>query len=153
MANAQLVKTDSVAQLEISKLEFLVGEWQGSGWMMGQDRQRHEFDQTENIQFKLDNTLLLIEGLGTSQGQTIHNALAIVSFNTAENNYLFTSYLANGRKGEFKAELEDEKFTWFPRENTRYVIEINDAGQWFEVGEFNRQGNWYKFFEMTLNKK
>jgi hypothetical protein len=30
---------------------------------------------------------------------------------------------------------------------------MNDQGQWFEVGEMNREGTWYQFFEMTLNKE
>ena len=78
--------------------------------MIGQDRQRHEFEQTEDIQFKLDGTILLIEGKGTSNGTIIHDALAIVSWDKENDKYNFRSYLVNGRKGEYKAELIDEKF-------------------------------------------
>jgi hypothetical protein len=149
---AQSVEPDSLSRAKISELAFLSGNWRGSGWMYGQDRQRYEFEQTEDIKFKLDSTILLIEGLGTSKGTTIHNALAVVSFNNESDNYSFNSYLANGRKGEFKAEIIDGKFYWYPMENMRYIIEIDDAGRWYEKGEYNNQGSWFQFFEMTLEK-
>jgi len=56
----QKAQTDSLAQQQISKLGFLRGSWAGSGWMMGRDGQKLQFAQSENIQFKLDSTLLLI---------------------------------------------------------------------------------------------
>ena len=55
-------ETDPVARAEVSKLAFLTGKWAARGWIMGRDRQKAEFDQTEDIHFKLDNSILLIEG-------------------------------------------------------------------------------------------
>lgn len=149
----QSFKTDSIAKNEVSKLAFIVGKWEGAGWMMNSDRKKHNFNQTEHIQFKLDSTTILIEGLGKINDNVIHNAMAIVSYNKSENNYTFQSYLQNGRKGEFKAELIDDKFYWYPNKNIRYTILINEKGQWYELGEINRNGNWFQFFEMTLDKK
>jgi hypothetical protein len=57
--SAQSVETDTLAQAKIAKLEFLVGQWEGSGWMLGQDRQKYEFNQTEDIQFKLDGNRII----------------------------------------------------------------------------------------------
>lgn len=153
MALAQIVETDAAAQAEIKKLSFLVGNWQGSGWMMGQDGSRHSFEQTENVGLKLDGTALLIEGQGRAEGRVVHNALAIITFNSNDSNYSFFSYLANGRKGDFKGELIDGTFYWYLNEGMRYVITINQQGEWFEKGEMNRGGNWFEFFEMTLRKK
>ncbi len=150
---AQNGETDLVSQSNISQLDFMVGKWTGNGWMIGQDRQRHEFEQTEDIKFKLDGTVLLIEGKGTSNGTVIHHALAIVTWNKENDQYHFRSYLVNGRKGEYKAELIDGKFYWYPMDNMRYIIEINEQGQWYEKGEYNNQGNWSQFFEMTLKKE
>ncbi len=121
--------------------------------MMGQDRAKHEFSQTENVQFKLDSTAILIEGKGMSQGKVIHNALAVVRFDKTNNQYSFQSFLQNGREGNCKAELIDGKMCWYPSDNMRYIISINENGQWFEIGEINMQNNWYQFFEMTLNKE
>jgi len=84
-------KTDSISKLELSKLEFLIGEWEGEGWIMGRDKQKHAFQQTENIQFKIDGVAILIEGLGKSNGQITNNSLAIISYNKKDRNYTFQS--------------------------------------------------------------
>jgi hypothetical protein len=35
----------------------------------------------------------------------------------------------------------------------RFTVRLNEKGQWFEVGEFSRDGKaWQKFFEMTLER-
>ena len=82
----------------------------------------------------------------------IHNAMAIVSYNKKGANYTFQSYLQNGRKGEFKGELLDGKFYWYPSVNMRYIIELNEKDQWYEIGEIKRDEIWYQFFEMTLDR-
>ncbi|MEO7212256.1 hypothetical protein [Mucilaginibacter sp.] len=147
---SQSTETDATAKTEVSKLAFIAGKWAGKGWMMMQSG-RESFNQTENVQMKLDSTIVLIEGLGKANGKMIHNALAFITFNKA-GGYNFRSYLATGREGQFKAELIGSKIHWYPTENMRYIIELNDKGQWFETGEMNRDGKWLKFFEMTLDK-
>lgn len=149
---SQSFATDTISKSEISKLDFLIGNWKGNGWIMGRDRTKSEFVQSEKIQFKLDSTIILIEGLGKSNGIITHNAMAIISFNKEDTNYIFQSYVQNGQKGEFKGELVDGKFYWYLNENMRYIIWINENEQWYETGEFNREGKWYQFFEMTLDR-
>ncbi len=150
---AQDFETDLESKSEILKLGFLVGTWEGTGWSMGLDGKKNHFDQTEIISFKIDSTAILIEGHGWAGGQTIHDALAVISFNKENKNYKFTSWLASGRGGQFKAELIDHKFYWYPNENMRYVIFLNDKGQWYETGEIKQDDKWFQFFEMTLNRK
>lgn len=146
-------ETDQVIKAEVQKLGSIVGDWKGEGWMMGQDGQKHSFMQTEAISFKIDSTAILIEGLGTSNGKVVHNAMAILSYNKADNNYTFHSYLANGREGKFKAELIDSKLYWYPMDNMRYIIFLNEYGQWYETGEMKRGEDWFQFFEMTLDRQ
>lgn len=148
----QSFEVNEVTKAEVSRLSFLEGNWKGSGWMITQDQKRYTFEQEENIQIKLGGTAILIEGRGTSEGKVIHNALAIITDSEGDGKYDFTSFLQNGRKGTFKAELIGEKLFWYPAEQVRYIIEIKDDGQWFETGEYNAGGNWVKFFEMTLSK-
>lgn len=150
---AQSLETDSISKSEISKLNFITGNWKGQGWMMGADGKKSEFEQTEKIQFKLDSTVILIEGLGKSNGRIVHNAMAIVSYNKEGNNYAFQSYLQNGRKGEYKAELINDSLYWYPNKNMRYIITLNEKGQWFEIGEMERNEKWFQFFEMTLDRE
>ncbi|WP_425637078.1 hypothetical protein ACPUEN_16870 [Algoriphagus yeomjeoni] len=153
MVVAQNGEINKTSQAEVKKLSFLVGEWSGSGWMVGQDRVKHTFEQTEKIQFKLDSTAILIEGLGKSDGKIVHNALAIITSSGEENQYDFQSFLSSGQKGTFKSDLKEDVYYWYPAESVRYIIKINEKGQWFEIGEFNQGDTWYTFLEMTLEKK
>lgn len=143
---------NEAAQKKLAELSFLEGSWKGSGWMMGQDRQRMTFDSEEIVQFKLSGTVLEVEGVGKSEGKVVHHALAVISVAEGEGKFDFTSFLQSGEKGTYRAELKEGKLFWYPVEQVRYVIEINDQGQWFEVGEYNAGTQWYKFFEMTLEK-
>jgi hypothetical protein len=152
IGQAQMPTVDVELQQEMAKLEFMIGQWEGSGWTMGPDMQRHTFDQTENIQFKIAGTAILIEGLGTTEGTVSHNAMAVITYSKEKQHYLFRSFLFDGRSGEYKAELIDGKFHWYLNDEMRYIIHQNEKGQWYEIGQINRNGNWYPFFEMTLNK-
>ncbi|GAB3935409.1 hypothetical protein [Mucilaginibacter myungsuensis] len=150
IAIAQPKEADKAAKAEVSKLSFITGNWAGQGWMMTQAG-KSTFEQTEKVRFKLDSTALLIEGLGKTSGKVIHNALAVVNLNKA-GGYNFRSFLATGQEGAFKGELIGNKFYWYPNETIRYIIELNDKKQWYEVGEMKRGDQWTKFFEMTLDK-
>jgi hypothetical protein len=120
---------------------------------MAEDGNRYEFDQTELVQLKLDGTALLIEGRGMSDGKVIHDALAVVTYNQKDKNYSFMAWLSNREGGEYRGELIDNFFYWYPGDNIRYIIYRNEKGQWYEKGEYNTGGgNWFQFFEMTLDK-
>lgn len=149
---SQSSETDSISKAKIEKLDFMVGNWKGTGWMMGRNG-KSEFDQTENIEFKLDSTAILIEGKGMSNGKIIHNALAILTYNKTEDNYTFRSYLPSAINAEFKAEIIDNKLHWYPNENVRYVIWQNENEQLYEKGEYKREDTWSQFFEMTLDRE
>ncbi|TRO66731.1 hypothetical protein [Christiangramia sabulilitoris] len=149
---AQSFETDLETQSKIVDLYFIIGEWEGNGWRISPDGVKHSFEQTEKVQYKLDSTAILIEGKGYTDGKLIHNAMAIITSNKETGEYEFQSYLQNGMKGNFKAELKDDVFYWYPNQNVRYIISIDEEGRWYEKGEFNRQGEWMQFFEMTLSK-
>ena len=141
----------------MSQLEFLIGQWEGEGWMMTQSGTKETFKQTEHIQWKLDKSLILVEGKGMSEEEIVHNALALISFDPNTSTYRFQSHLANGRSGEYTGEMiEEDAFRWtieVPGRTIRYTITLNDQGQWFETGEFKMGEQWMQFFEMTLEKK
>lgn len=151
-AQAQNYETDSIVQEEVLKLNFLIGEWKGSGWIIGQDMIKRTFDQTETVQFKLDSTAVLIEGKGVTNGKKVQEAMAIITYQGESNQYDFQSFLPSGQKGNYKSELTDGAFYWYPTNFIRYIIRVNEQGQWYEIGEINKVGNWYQFFEMTLDK-
>ncbi|WP_026952616.1 hypothetical protein [Algoriphagus mannitolivorans] len=151
-AQAQDYALNPEVQNQMKSLAFLEGHWKGSGWMMGQDRQRMTFQQEEIIEFKLSGTLLEIEGIGKSDGQVVHHALAVIQPKGKDGEYEFSSYLQSGLSGKYPATFKDGKFIWRPTELVRYIIQLNDQGQWHEIGEYNAGDQWFQFMEMTLDK-
>lgn len=151
-ASAQSFETDTISKDHIKKLEWLTGDWHGEGWRMGKNGVKHEFKQTEKVHFKLDSTALLIEGKGHTNGKLIHNAMAVVTYNSNTGKYEFQSFLQNGKKGNFTAEIKENKFYWYPNDNVRYIIHSDENGMWQEVGEYKRGNEWQQFFEMSLSK-
>lgn len=140
---------------EVKKLESLIGQWKGSGWIQ-QGPNRETFTGTENVQRKLDGLALLVEGkFANPEGKIIHETLAVLSFNAKDAKYRFSTYLASGRSGEQDFRTIDKGYEWGFKTDAgtiRYTIKT-DNDVWFEVGEFSRDGqNWTKFFEMKLDK-
>ena len=146
----------SHAQSGMEKMEPMVGIWQGDGWFMDQSGARLEFTQEEEITRELGNSALLIKGKGTSNGRIVHNAMAIVMYDSATSTFNFHSFLADGRKLDTQIEeLGNGKYEWgfeTPRGQIKYSIEINDD-KWYEKGEFSPDGsNWFPFIEFNLTK-
>lgn len=139
-------------QKKMSTLSFLEGKWKGSGWMLGQDRQKKTFVQEETVEFKLSGTLLEVEGLGKSGETVVHNAIAWIHPGENDGEFQFTSFLQSGLHGTYPAKFENGKLIWNPVEQVRYTIWINEQGQWQEIGEYNAGSAWYQFFEMTLDR-
>lgn len=151
--SAQDIHSDPSLKSKVQKLGFITGQWQGKGWILDPAGGKSYFEQTETVQFKIDSTALLIEGQGKTGAKITHNALAVITADQKSEDYSFRSFLSSGKGGTFRAELQGEKLYWYPNENMRYIIYLNDKGQWYETGEIKREGSWIQFFEMTLDKQ
>ncbi len=151
-------RLDPTAHLEaMKKLDFLVGHWEGEGWSEYRPGQRHPFQSIEIVESKLGGELLLIEGLHKNGEATVHHAFAMLSYDTRAGQYRFRSYLSGRGGGNFEAKAPEEGVMQWgmetPGGQIRYTITLNDAGQWFEVGEMSQDGEtWRQIFEMTLDR-
>ena len=147
---------------EMKRLDFLVGRWQGEGWIVLGRGERYAFRQAENVQRKVDGAVLLIEGLGKSKdpvnaGAVVHNAFAVVSYDKRARAFRWYAIRANGDPVDTQLKVSENMLAWgMPHPSggeIRFTIRLNEKGQWFEVGEFSRDGEtWQKFFEMTLTR-
>lgn len=148
---------------EMKRLQFLVGQWQGTGWNEFVPGQRGTAMVTETVQSKLDGTVLLLEGLGKAKiggkGEevVVHNALGVLSYDPQAKQYRLRSYLSDGRSVDAAAKFVGDAFEWgfeIPRMGTiRYNIKLTDKGEWFETGEMSQDGKtWRKIHEMTLRR-
>ena len=144
---------------EMKKINFLIGEWQGEGWIQLGANKRETFKQHETVQSKLNGLTLVIEGVGKSKDgseRIVHNALAVVSYDLQKKNLRFSAYQANGQTIDAEAKITQSGLEWGFTQvygTIRFTITLNEKGEWHEIGEINPDGkNWYKNFEMTLQK-
>lgn len=153
--------SDALKQ-EMQKLAYFAGKWKGEAIAKQRNGTDTKVIQEEEIQFKLDNTVLLIEGTGRNPenlNEIVFNALAIVSYDEATKEFKLRSHVKDGKKTDayFKI-LAENHFEWgFDVPNNakiRYDIKLDPkAKTWVEIGEYTADGaTWYKFIELKLNK-
>ncbi len=162
-ASAQAPDFSAQCKERLQKLEVLSGKWKGSGTVTMGPGHQETFNQTEDVRFKLDGTVLQIEGVGTrpANNEIAFNALALINYDVGKGEYAMRSYLRDGRWTDAWFKIEnDNTFTWgyaIPGNagQIRYTITLNDGGKtWSETGEYSSDGtNWYKVFEMNLTKE
>lgn len=146
-------------QEAMKKLDFLVGNWRGNGWIMLGANKRETFTIDETVQTKLDGLIVLIEGVGKNDDRIVHNALGLLSYDAEKQKYVWEAFTKMGNRVETAPEISLNKFVWgFSNPQiggeVRYTITLNEKGNWHEIGEFSRDGGktWFKNFEMELQK-
>ena len=140
----------------IKEAAFLVGTWEGEGWILSQAG-RQESTVREVITPRAGGTVLSLEGLGKDKktGAVVHDAFGVLFFDQEKQAYRMRSFVSNGRGGEFPAAIKNGVIVWtmsVPGRDVRYTIKLDDQGRWYEVGEFKMGENWTQFFEMRLKK-
>jgi hypothetical protein len=143
----------------ISKLDWLVGNWKGEGWIEFRPGERRTFSQTEIVQKKAGDTVLTIEGHGITKvaetNTTVLDAFTVVSYNPREKTYRWLSYTDKGYATDVELSVGKRTFQWTVKAGNfgtmRYSMVLNERGEWFEIGEMSQDNqSWRKFFEMTL---
>jgi hypothetical protein len=150
--------------IKSERFSIWAGRWQGTSTLQMGPGEPKTAIVDEQIQYKLDSTLLLIEGIGRhvdpdgKSTTVVHHAMAVLSFDPYKGTFSMRSYLADGRSTDawFKTQ-PDGAFQWgfeAPNVNMRYTIRLDaEKMTWNEIGEFSRDGNdWFKVFEMNLKK-
>jgi hypothetical protein len=146
-----------------AKLDFLIGQWKGEGWIEFAPSQQRTFKGTEVVQSKLDGLLLAVEGLhrgkAGDKGQevVVHHAFGLVSYDDKARRYRFQAFTSRGNYEDVEAKVSEGKLVWGMKApqfgDVRFTIKLDEKGRWFEVGEVSQDGKeWRKFFEMTLER-
>jgi hypothetical protein len=150
-------------RVEMKKLDFLVGQWTGEGWIEFVPGQRRTFRQTESVQPKVDGEILLIDGLGKGkvpgkdEEVTVHSAFAVVSCDEKAKMFRWRAYTAGGNWIDTEAKVGDNSLEWgFHDERVgdiRFTIRLDKKAQWVESGAISGDGKtWRQFFLMTLDR-
>ena len=118
------------------KLSFLAGNWSGPITIVRGPGEPLHFTQTEEIQYKLDGLVLLIEGTSrNSEGKVQFNALATVSFDDATHAYRFRAY-NGGHYIDTELTVAANGFSWGyaagPAQITN-AMHLTEKGEWSET--------------------
>jgi hypothetical protein len=146
------------APADMAKLNFLIGEWRGEGWMVGQAG-RQTFTQGERVLRLSDGHVIVVEGLGkNAAGVTIHQAFAVISYDAATAKFAMRTFrAADGTWRDNALAVSERGFVWgfpTPQGQVRFTMNLTDAGQWHEIGEFSMDGaTWRQFLDFTLTKQ
>lgn len=152
----------SVQREEMKKLDWLVGQWKGEGWVEVGPGQRRTSTVTETVQSKLDGSVLLVEGIGKAklpgrdEEVIVHHALGTLAYDEPAKLYRMRAYRA-GHYVDAEAKLTEGGLEWgFPDPRggrVRFIIKLDEKGRWSETGEVSQDGKtWRKFMEMTLER-
>ena len=145
----------------IAALDWLVGEWEGTGWITVQGAGRQTFTSSEVVESRLDGRVLLIEGLHRSDaGVVVHHALGAITWDAGDDRYVFHTWLGTqgGGGADNTLELTETGFRWSPRgaqSGSTIVFDVrHENGEWIETGTVTlADGRSFPFFGMRLARK
>jgi hypothetical protein len=148
----------------LKKLEFLAGKWKGDATVSRGPKETMIVKQSENVQFKLDGTVLLVEGVGRGKSPgkdeegIVFQALGVMSYDAQAKKYKVKAYRAEGQSVDADMTVSEKGLVWGFKEpqsgiEIRYTMSITPKSEWHEIGEYSQDGKtWSKFIEMTLTR-
>lgn len=149
------------ADSSVNKMDyfsFLEGDWEGQAIIWEKGNSEKIIKQTEEVRFKLDSTLLVVEGVGKdANGDIAFNAFATIFYDKTEEKYRMFAFTKEGQFTEANLKIKDDgKFIWGfrpgPGKVVRYNVEVSN-GEWVETGEFSPDGEtFHPFMKMVLHK-
>jgi hypothetical protein len=160
---AATTTSESPQREAIEPLLWLIGEWEGEGWIQMGPGERSTFTIHERAETALGDRLIVVEGVGRATGegeeagQVVHHAFGVLSWDGERGDYRFSTYRADQPGVDARATIEDGVVTWrfeTPRGQIRYHIRQTEDDAWRENGEFSpdQGATWHPFFEMTLHR-
>jgi hypothetical protein len=120
------------------KLSFLAGHWSGPITIIRGPGEPLHLTQTEDVEYKLDGLVLLIEGKSTSaDGKVPFRALATVAYDDASHSYRFRAY-HDGRYLDTELSVLDHGFSWGFTSGPAHIenhMQLTSKGEWNESTE------------------
>jgi hypothetical protein len=137
---AQQPASNSIdAQREaMHKLSFLAGNWSGPITVFRGPGEPLHLTQTEDVEYKLDDIVLLIQGKSTStDGKVRFSALATVAYDDASHSYRFRAY-HDGRYLDTDLAVVQNGFSWGFSSGPAHIVntmQLTEKGEWKEFTE------------------
>ena len=147
----------TAAQREaMHKLAFLVGHWSGPVTVTMTQGEPRRLTQTEEVEFKLDGLVLLIEGMSTdAAGKAEFAALATVAYDDEARAFRIRAY-NSGHYVDAELKVLPDGFSWGftagPVQVTN-TMHLTAKGEWQESTDVSFNGNPpHRSVELLLTK-
>jgi hypothetical protein len=120
----------------MKKVSFMAGKWSGDATVQRGPGGPIKLRQSEDIQYRLDGLVMIIEGTGRDieSGKVLFNALAVVNYDDVKKQYRIRAY-NDGRQVDAELEVSDHGFAWgfaSGPAQVRNVMILNDKNEWAE---------------------
>ena len=120
------------------KLSFLAGHWSGPVTIVRGPGEPLHLTQTEDIEYKLDGLVLLVEGKSTgADGKVAFSALATITYDDASSAYRFRAY-NDGHYLDTELSAPANGFSWSFTAGPAHIVNtmhLTAKGEWNEVTE------------------
>ncbi len=122
----------------LRKLQFLAGHWSGPVSIVRGPGEPLRLNQTEDVEYKLDGLVLLIQGKSTgADGNAQFEALATLAFDDATGTYRIRAY-NGGYYIDAELTVLADGFSWAFQAGTAHVVNtmhLTPKGEWTETTE------------------
>jgi len=147
----------------MKKVAFLAGKWAGEATVQTGKGPARSIQQTEDIRFRLNGVVLLIEGTGigkladSDKEGIVFNALATLSYDTEAKKFLMRAYTMDGHMVDPDVTVSESGIVWQftpPRTKAQVRFTLAISGDtWTETGETSFDGKtWNKYLDMKLKR-
>lgn len=128
----------------MKRLSFLVGQWHGEATLVVAGGVRRRLTQTEDVRFRLDGLVLLVEGTGRDPetGAIAFNALATIAFDTASGTYRFRAH-NDGNYLDTEMIVRENGVEWGYSRGPAVVtnvMKLDAEGRWIEFTDVSVSG-------------
>ncbi len=149
-------KTAAEQREAMRKLSFLAGRWSGPCTVFAGPGRTLHLTQTENVRYKLDGLVMLVEGHSTNSARaTVFSALATIAYDDASHAYHIRAY-NDGHYVDTELTVAADGFSWAFDAGPAHVINtmhLTANGQWHETSQASfRGGPPHPSVEMTLSR-
>src|ERR1019366_4045686 len=138
MAYSQQQAAVATQREAMKKLDFLVGKWSGEGTVVRGPGDPLKLRQTEDVQWKLDGLVMVVEGTGrNAEGQVVFQAFATIAYDETTSTYRFRAY-NDGHYLDTELKVTPGGFAWGYTAGPLKVnntMRVNEKGEWSETTE------------------
>jgi len=154
---------------EMEQLGFLVGQWQGTGWVWAGPDERPSCDVIIDVESLLGGAVLVVQLRATPEAEGACRALAqsealrVINYDQWSKSYRVRSFMANGQSVDWEAEVDEGVLTcWYDdvrAGRTRFALAQTPEGDLREFGDAQPalsvagEDHWMPHHELILKRR